>query len=152
LTFWDKAQGVVALKAALYAHTLDPVLRRFAESYPTTRSFDVTELAQQGELALAQTLQIAVPARGTALSHRSVTGRPGGAARSAKQQRRNPPTMAGATVRDNEAPRPSQIGGLQEREGIATARGPPLWDLPDAGAGGYDTPAQPAPAHAAACA
>jgi len=63
LTFWDKAQGVVALKAALYAYTLDPVLRRFAESYPTTRSFDVTKLAQQGELALAQTLQIAVPPR-----------------------------------------------------------------------------------------
>ncbi|MBL0292311.1 MAG: ParB N-terminal domain-containing protein [Betaproteobacteria bacterium] len=49
-------------EAALYAHTLDPVLRRFAESYQTTRSFDATELAQQGELALAQTLQMAVPA------------------------------------------------------------------------------------------
>ncbi|MBK6335663.1 MAG: ParB N-terminal domain-containing protein [Betaproteobacteria bacterium] len=49
-------------EAALYAHTLDPVLRQFAESYQTTRSFDVTELAQQGELALAQTLQMAVPA------------------------------------------------------------------------------------------
>ena len=49
-------------EAALYAHTLDPVLRRFADSYQTTRSFDPTELAQQGELALAQTLQMAVPA------------------------------------------------------------------------------------------
>ena len=36
-------------EAALYAHTLDPVLRRFAESYQTTRSFDATELAQQGD-------------------------------------------------------------------------------------------------------
>ncbi len=49
-------------EAALYAHTLDPVLRRFAERYQATRSFDATELAQQGELALAQTLQMAVPA------------------------------------------------------------------------------------------
>ena len=49
-------------EAALYAHTLDPVLRRFADSYQTTRSFDPTELALQGELALAQTLQMAVPA------------------------------------------------------------------------------------------
>ncbi|MBK6603350.1 MAG: ParB N-terminal domain-containing protein [Betaproteobacteria bacterium] len=49
-------------ESALYAHTLDPVLRQFAESYQTTRSFDVAELAQQGELALAQTLQMAAPA------------------------------------------------------------------------------------------
>ncbi len=49
-------------EAALYARTLDPVLRRFADSYQTTRSFDPTELAQQGELALAQTLQMAAPA------------------------------------------------------------------------------------------
>jgi ParB family protein of integrating conjugative element (PFGI_1 class) len=49
-------------EAALYAHTLDPVLRRFAESYQTTRSFGVAELAQQGELALAQTLKMAAPA------------------------------------------------------------------------------------------
>jgi ParB family protein of integrating conjugative element (PFGI_1 class) len=49
-------------ESVLYAHTLDPVLRRFAESYQSTRSFDVTELALQGELALAQTLQMALPA------------------------------------------------------------------------------------------
>ena len=49
-------------ESALYAHTLDPVLRQFAESYQTTRSFDVADLAQQGELALAQTLQMAAPA------------------------------------------------------------------------------------------
>ena len=30
---------------------------------------------------------------------------------------------------------------------IAPARGPPLWDLPDARAGGFDPHAQPAPEH-----
>jgi len=49
-------------EAALYARTLDPVLRRFADSYRTTGSFDPSELVVQGDLALAQTLQMAVSA------------------------------------------------------------------------------------------
>jgi hypothetical protein len=32
----------------------------------------------------------------------------------------------------------------KQRAGIAPARGPPLWDLPDAGAAGFDPHAQPA--------
>jgi hypothetical protein len=33
----------------------------------------------------------------------------------------------------------------KQRAGIAPARGPPLWDMPDAGAGTFDRRAQPAP-------
>ena len=47
--------------------------------------------------AAAQASQ--APARGPGSPHHSATGRPGGRAKSAKQQRPNPPTMAGATVR-----------------------------------------------------
>ena len=39
------------------------------------------------------------PAPGPGSPHHSATGRPGGRAKPAKQQRPNPPTMAGATVR-----------------------------------------------------
>ncbi|MBK7080409.1 MAG: hypothetical protein IPH55_06520 [Betaproteobacteria bacterium] len=39
------------------------------------------------------------PARGPGSPHHSATGRPRGRAKPAKQQRPNPPTMAGATVR-----------------------------------------------------
>jgi ParB family protein of integrating conjugative element (PFGI_1 class) len=46
---------------ALYAHTLDPVMRRFAENFQATQTFTAAELAQEADCALAQTLQIAVP-------------------------------------------------------------------------------------------
>ena len=45
----------------------------------------------------------------------------------------------------DEAPRFSQIGCLQEEAKIAPARGPPLWDLPDARTGACDPHAPPAP-------
>jgi hypothetical protein len=48
-------------EAALYAHTLDPVMQRFAESYQTALTFTAAELAQAADSALAQTLQISVP-------------------------------------------------------------------------------------------
>ena len=48
-------------EAALYAHTLDPVMQRFAESYQSTQTFAAAELAQEADSALAQTLQITVP-------------------------------------------------------------------------------------------
>ena len=48
-------------ETALYAHTLDPVMQRFAETYRATRTFATAELAAEGDSALAQTLQIAVP-------------------------------------------------------------------------------------------
>jgi ParB family protein of integrating conjugative element (PFGI_1 class) len=48
-------------EVALYAHTLDPVMRRFAEIYQATPSFAAAELAQEGDRALAQTLQISMP-------------------------------------------------------------------------------------------
>ena len=41
-------------EAALYAHTLDPVLRRLAESYQTTRSFDVAELELDRRLDIVE--------------------------------------------------------------------------------------------------
>jgi ParB family protein of integrating conjugative element (PFGI_1 class) len=55
-------------EAALYAHTLDPVMQRFAEGYPITRTFVAAELAQAANNALAQTLQIAVPTLQTMLA------------------------------------------------------------------------------------
>ena len=48
-------------ETALYAHTLDPVMQRFAEIYRATQTFAAAELAEEGDSALAQTLQIAVP-------------------------------------------------------------------------------------------
>ena len=48
-------------ETALYAHTLDPVMQRFAEIYRATQTFAASELAAEGDSALAQTLQIAVP-------------------------------------------------------------------------------------------
>ena len=45
-------------EAALYAHTLDPVMQRFAEIYQATQTFAAAELAQAADSALAQTLQI----------------------------------------------------------------------------------------------
>ena len=48
-------------ETALYAHTLDPVMRRFAEDFQATQSFTAAELAEEGDRALAQALQIAMP-------------------------------------------------------------------------------------------
>jgi len=48
-------------ETALYAHTLDPVMQRFAEIYRAAQTFAAAELAEEGDSALAQTLQIAVP-------------------------------------------------------------------------------------------
>jgi ParB family protein of integrating conjugative element (PFGI_1 class) len=45
-------------EAALYAHTLDPLMLSFAELYQATQSFSAAELAQAADNALAQTLQI----------------------------------------------------------------------------------------------
>lgn len=39
----------------------------------------------------------------------------------------------------------AHLGEPTEPPRIAPARGPPLWDLPDAGAGDFDPHAQPAP-------
>jgi ParB family protein of integrating conjugative element (PFGI_1 class) len=47
-------------EAALYAHTLDPLMVSFAELYQATQSFSAAELAQAADNALAQTLQINV--------------------------------------------------------------------------------------------
>src|SRR5262249_43557319 len=47
-------------EAALYAHTLDPLMVSFAELYQATQSFSAAELAQAADNALAQTLQITV--------------------------------------------------------------------------------------------
>jgi hypothetical protein len=48
-------------ETVLYAYTLDPVMQRFAEIYRATQTFAAAELAEEGDIALAQTLQIAVP-------------------------------------------------------------------------------------------
>jgi len=55
-------------EAALYAHTLDPVMQRFAESYQTTLTFNAAELAQAADSTLAQTLQITLPMLQTMLA------------------------------------------------------------------------------------
>jgi ParB family protein of integrating conjugative element (PFGI_1 class) len=47
-------------EAALYAHTLDPLMRSFGELNQATQSFSAAELAQAADNALAQTLQINV--------------------------------------------------------------------------------------------
>lgn len=49
-----------------------------------------------------------------------------------------------ATFRDI----PVHLGEPTAPRRIAPARGPPLWDLPDAGAGGFAPHAQPAPDYA----
>ena len=41
----------------------------------------------------------------------------------------------------------AHLGGPTAPPRIARARGPPLWDMPDAGAGTLDPQAPPAPAH-----
>ena len=48
-------------EAALYAHTLDPVMRSFAELYQATQTFSAAELALAADSELAQALQITVP-------------------------------------------------------------------------------------------
>jgi ParB family protein of integrating conjugative element (PFGI_1 class) len=48
-------------ETALYAHTLDPVMYRFAEIYRTTQTFAAADLAEEGDRALAHALQIALP-------------------------------------------------------------------------------------------
>jgi hypothetical protein len=49
-------------ETALYAHTLDPVMQRFADIYKTTQIFDAPQLVQESDIALARTLQVSVPA------------------------------------------------------------------------------------------
>jgi ParB family protein of integrating conjugative element (PFGI_1 class) len=46
---------------ALYAHTLEPLMRSFAELYQATQTFSAAELAQAADNALAERLQITVP-------------------------------------------------------------------------------------------
>ena len=48
-------------EAALYAHTLDPVMRSFAELYQATQTFSAAELTLAADSELAQALQITVP-------------------------------------------------------------------------------------------
>ena len=48
-------------ETALYAHALDPVMQRFAEDFQATQTFAAAELAEGGDRAVAQALQIALP-------------------------------------------------------------------------------------------
>lgn len=48
-------------EAALYAHTLDPVMHGIAELFEATQTFSAAELVLASDSALAQTLQITLP-------------------------------------------------------------------------------------------